>query len=387
MNVFIVTSLIILFDMTMTIVNPAMPTIRNYFDTTVFMMKCSAAFNFLGYTLSVILYGHYADVFGRRKPLIFGIIFYLFGTIICIFSQYDTIFILGRFLQGLGESSGTLVGLTIIKDLYHGNAYTKKLSRMSVFMLIGPAIAPMLGGLIVAYYSWQNIFILLFILGVILLLITFKYLKETKQDPLEKNKSVFSSLKDCIRILKIRSIIPPYIMIFGIYATIFSNVSNMSFLFIDVMKATPIEFAFYTMIYVGAAMIGSFINSFLIERYNRYKLIFLGISMILISSITMMICHYIFALTPLIIEFIWIVESIGAVIMINNANGWILNSLPSRDTAKGVTNIAFLKLFAATIITYITSFIQNGTILPFSYVASFFAILSLMFIIYKFIKK
>src|SRR3989338_2279555 len=85
---------------------PALPTIRNVFDTTEQWMQLSLAVFMLGFSISHLIYGPISDAIGRKKPLLCGLGVCIIGTSLCLFSTNISTLIIGRILQGVGAGAG-----------------------------------------------------------------------------------------------------------------------------------------------------------------------------------------------------------------------------------------------------------------------------------------
>lgn len=87
-----------------------------------------------------------------------------------LYSEYTSFFAL-RFLQGLGACSGIVLSRAIINDLMDKKTAGKLYLVIFPFVGTSPALAPLIGGLLLQVFNWQAtfIFLSLFILSTILL--------------------------------------------------------------------------------------------------------------------------------------------------------------------------------------------------------------------------
>ena len=69
-------------------------------------------------SVTVLIYGKLADLFGRKPILMFGIIMFLIGSILCGFANSMTMLIIFRFIQGFGAGAVTPIATTIVGDIY-----------------------------------------------------------------------------------------------------------------------------------------------------------------------------------------------------------------------------------------------------------------------------
>ena len=80
--------------------------------------------------------------------------------------------LVGRAVQGMAAGGSMIVSRTIIRDLFDGARAQRLMSRVAVIFGIAPALAPILGGVILQLGPWRVVFGFLGLLGVLLIAIT-----------------------------------------------------------------------------------------------------------------------------------------------------------------------------------------------------------------------
>src|ERR1700759_3454292 len=78
---------------------PAFPQIAHAFSATVAAVAFSLSSYFIGLAAGQLIYGPLMDRFGRKKPLIIGLMVYLAATVGCMLSKTINMLIAFRFLQ------------------------------------------------------------------------------------------------------------------------------------------------------------------------------------------------------------------------------------------------------------------------------------------------
>jgi EmrB/QacA subfamily drug resistance transporter len=140
-----------------TIVSTAMPTIAGDLRSI-----DSYAWVFSGFLLAEIatipLWGRLADMFGRKRIFLTGMIVFLLGSVLCGTSQTMTELVLWRAVQGLGAGCILPVAQTITADLYTLEQRAKVSAVYSGVFALSSVIGPFLGGFLTDNLSWRWIF-------------------------------------------------------------------------------------------------------------------------------------------------------------------------------------------------------------------------------------
>ncbi|AYH45872.1 multidrug effflux MFS transporter [Azoarcus sp. DN11] len=131
------------------------------------------------FAFMVLWHGALADHFGRRRVLIVGTALFALASLVCALAPSIEWLWAGRALQGMVGGAGMVVGRAVIRDLYEGEHAQRLMSRVMLIFGIAPAIAPMIGGLLLALGGWRTIFFFLAFFGAWLSFLTWRFLPET----------------------------------------------------------------------------------------------------------------------------------------------------------------------------------------------------------------
>lgn len=113
----------------------------------------------LGLGVGTFFTGPISDAFGRKRVvLVFSGIF-MIGAAIAWASVSLEMVLFGRVLQGLGAAGPRIVANAIVRDRYSGRQMAQILSIVMMIFVLVPAVAPMLGALIIAWSGWRSIFV------------------------------------------------------------------------------------------------------------------------------------------------------------------------------------------------------------------------------------
>ncbi|RAH47378.1 MFS general substrate transporter-like protein [Aspergillus brunneoviolaceus CBS 621.78] len=106
------------------------------------------------------LYGQFANVFGRRYPMIFSVVLFILGSGICGGASSEAMLIAGRAVQGVGGGGINMLIDLIICDLVPLTQRGAYIGLLFVVFAIGTSLGPFIGGAIVGNTTWRWVFYL-----------------------------------------------------------------------------------------------------------------------------------------------------------------------------------------------------------------------------------
>ena len=128
--------------------------------------------------ISAMLSGKLSDFYGSKKVLIGALLVFVFGSVLCGFSQNMTELILFRALQGLGAGIIVTVPKKIIAEMVPPRQRGKYMGLFGIAGGISTVVGPTLGGLITDSLGWQWIFFVNVPIGILALSLIIPYLPE-----------------------------------------------------------------------------------------------------------------------------------------------------------------------------------------------------------------
>lgn len=138
-------------------------------------------------TITIPLFGKLSDLKGRKPIIIFGVLFFLIGSITCGLAWSMNSLIAFRGIQAIGAGAIMATVNTIAGDIYTVAERAKIQGWLSSVWAISAVAGPALGGAIVEYTTWRWIFFINIPFGIISILIILKYLIEI---PNEKHPKI-----------------------------------------------------------------------------------------------------------------------------------------------------------------------------------------------------
>ena len=157
------------------------PSIAADFHVTVDTVSYSLSSFFIGISIGQIICGPLLDRFGRKKPLMIGLVIYALASFGCAVTQSIEMLIVLRFIQALGGCVGMVAPRAIVRDMFPIHEIAKIFSLLILILGVSPIIAPTIGSYFILSFGWQSVFVLQGIMGILLLLAVIFYLPESKE--------------------------------------------------------------------------------------------------------------------------------------------------------------------------------------------------------------
>ncbi|MFD1125186.1 Bcr/CflA family efflux MFS transporter [Lentilactobacillus raoultii] len=171
---------------------PALPTMTTFFNVSEIIMNLTLILFFIFYSIATLVWGPLSDRYGRRPILLIGLAIYALAGVLCGISTSAVEIILFRVLQAIGGGVATTIATAIIKDVYTGRKQETTLAIVQSMVVISPALAPVIGSLLLTFISWRGIFFTQALLGLVVVFGAFIF-QET-HDTSKEQVSVLHSL-------------------------------------------------------------------------------------------------------------------------------------------------------------------------------------------------
>ncbi|KAI0648497.1 MFS general substrate transporter [Trametes meyenii] len=158
---------------------PSIPEIARELDSTGPIISLAVSLSIITGSIGSLSWATYSGSYGRRTIFLISIPCLCIGSVGVAMSHSVPVLLFWRVVQAFGASSGMSVGGGAIGDIYR---LEERGTAMGVFFgasLVGPAVAPLCGGLATHYFSWRHAQWWLFFMGLLALIPVYLFLPET----------------------------------------------------------------------------------------------------------------------------------------------------------------------------------------------------------------
>jgi len=263
---------------------PAFPAIERELGASPIAMQQTLSVYIISYALMSLLHGPLSDALGRRRVILVGVGIFVLASIGCALAGTIGELLAFRVLQGFSAGAGLIVGRAIIRDCFEGADAQRLMSTVSMIFGIAPAVAPIVGGWVVAVARWPMIFWLLAAFAALLLIACLAWLPETH--PREKRVPLsFAELGKTYRmIFADRAFFPLALAGTLNFNAMFVYIASAPTYVLNLLKLDEQHFAWLFIPAISGMMIGAFLSGRLAGKLSASATVRLGYTIMLGAS-------------------------------------------------------------------------------------------------------
>jgi DHA1 family bicyclomycin/chloramphenicol resistance-like MFS transporter len=188
-----------------------------------------------------------------------------------MFANNMEIMLVGRLIQALGVSGPRIAAMAVIRDQFVGEAMARVMSFIMVVFILVPMIAPLVGQLVLLWFSWQHIFTLFLFVALLAGIWFFSRQPETLPKSMRTPFNWSALFSSCRYILTHREVMGFSLAmgcIFGAFLAYLSASQTIFQSIYDTGEQFPLIFA----LLAGAIGLASFFNGALVMRFGMLRL-------------------------------------------------------------------------------------------------------------------
>jgi MFS transporter, DHA1 family, multidrug resistance protein len=254
---------------------PALPMLQTTFaaDQAKTLLTLSAFL--IGFGAGQLFLGPLSDRFGRKRPLIAGLLLYLVASVACALAPSISAVIFWRFIQALGGCAVPVMIQAMVRDLFDRNEGARILSLNMLVMGAAPIAAPLIGGQVLLWLDWRAIFWVLAFYGV-LALIGAAVLPETLSLERRNQAHPVAMLLGYFDLFRNRRYVGYIASGTFYYGCLFAFIAGSPFVFIEHFGVPPQYYGFLFGVNIVGMMAASFINARIVLTQGSDRLLRIG---------------------------------------------------------------------------------------------------------------
>jgi EmrB/QacA subfamily drug resistance transporter len=165
-----------------TIVATALPAIERELHSGINWSGWTISIYALGQVIAMPMAGKISDTYGRKKVFMISAAVFTLSSLCCGLAPNIELLLLARFIQALGGGAFMPSATGIVSD-HFGEQRDRAVGMFTSIFPIGGIVGPVLGGLFVSYWSWRGIFLVNVPVGLVLIVLTARFIPASALRP------------------------------------------------------------------------------------------------------------------------------------------------------------------------------------------------------------
>lgn len=146
----------------------------------------------IAYAAALLTAGRFADVFGRKRSFIRGVLWFSFGSLLCGFAPTAWFLVAARVVQAFGGAQLTPASLALVLPEFPVEKRTQAIAIWGASGGLAAALGPSVGGVLVDTLGWRSLFFINIPFTLLTVVLGRKILRESK-DPNAERKVDYPS--------------------------------------------------------------------------------------------------------------------------------------------------------------------------------------------------
>ncbi|MFI5617457.1 Bcr/CflA family efflux MFS transporter [Streptomyces sp. NPDC051567] len=269
---------------------PALPEVTTALNSPAATVQLTLTACLAGMALGQLVIGPMSDKWGRRRPLLAGMVVYVLATALCALAPTTGLLIGFRLLQGLAGAAAIVIARAVVRDLYDGFEMARFFSTLMLISGAAPIIAPLIGGQVLRFADWRGVFVVLTGVGAVLTLVVWRRLDETLPPGRRQTGGVGAALRTMRGLLGDR-VFAGYTLAGGFaFAVLFSYIAASPFVVQEIHGASPQTFSLlFGLNSIGLIIVGQINGKLLVGRVSLDKALTVGLGIITLASVALLL--------------------------------------------------------------------------------------------------
>lgn len=262
----------------------SMPDIARHLDVSYAAVQLTLTVFLLAQGAGQIFFGPLIDRFGRRLPLLSGIVIFALSSIWAGCSGSFLSLLLSRFIQGLSGALLLVIGFSSVRDVAEGTRAARLFAILLTIEGLAPIFAPIAGGYLDTLLGWRSVLWASAIMGAVAFTNSLFALPETLpvQERIPLHPRVI--VENYIRIAKDRNFLLPTLALSGVFFYLFAYIGGGAYLYQDVYGLSPDMFGVVFGVSGGAVMAGAMVSGRWVKKHMVSNVAIRGVLLIIAGT-------------------------------------------------------------------------------------------------------
>lgn len=164
------------------IANVGLPTLAQAFGASFQQVQWVVLAYLLAITTLIVSVGRLGDIVGRRRLLLTGIALFTLASLFCGIAPTLWLLIAARAVQGLGAAMMMALTVAMVGETVPKERTGSAMGLLGTMSAIGTTLGPSLGGILIAGFDWETIFLVNVPLGIANFLLALRFLPPDHQE-------------------------------------------------------------------------------------------------------------------------------------------------------------------------------------------------------------
>jgi DHA1 family bicyclomycin/chloramphenicol resistance-like MFS transporter len=260
---------------------PVLPALTDDLGASTSAAQLTITACLLGLAFGQVVAGPLSDRFGRRRPLLIGVLAYVVASLLCSVSPTIETLVAARLVQGLAGAVGIVIAQAAGRDLYTGGRLLRYYGRLTVLSGLAAIVGPVIGGQLARFTDWRGTFVFLAVVGVVILLASATFLRETLPVGKRQTGGLAHSAHVLRRLLADRVFVGAVLITGFVNVAIFAYLSGATFVLQGIYELSPQGYSYAFGLNSLGFMVFGFLAARWSERWSLHGTLVVGLAMVL----------------------------------------------------------------------------------------------------------
>ncbi|WP_437881582.1 multidrug effflux MFS transporter [Pseudomonas sp. LRF_L74] len=263
----------------------SLPQIAQDYQDSFASVQLTLTFFLLAMGLGQLIFGPLVDAYGRRRPLLAGLVLFTLCSLGAAWAPTLHTLIALRFVQGLGSALTLVVIMSMVRDVSRGASATRLFALLMTIEGVAPIFAPALGGFIDAHFGWRAIMLVLAAFGLLVLANSWLNLPETLAVDKRERLHPRTVLRTYLRIARNKGFLKPTLAAAAVFFFLFVYIGGATLVYQQEYGLSPQAFGLLFGVTGVAILIGATLAGKLVGRLGLNRLSLIGVACMAAGSL------------------------------------------------------------------------------------------------------